>query len=108
MEYFFQPTYLRLRHAIAAEPSDNSGWRGIKSDALIFAEGGNLLLLRTPPKDPAKWNESSAAVRDFGGQLYRAARKKDFDAARKAYEKMLMSCNACHKEFAGGKHILSP
>jgi hypothetical protein len=48
------------------------------------------------------------AVRDSAGQLYKAARKKDFDASRKSYEQMLTKCNSCHKQFAGGKHMLAP
>ncbi|HEV3299651.1 MAG TPA: cytochrome c [Planctomycetaceae bacterium] len=108
MEYFFQPTYLRLKPSVAASAAANPSWGAIKSDALILAEGGNLLLLRTPLRDPAKWNEYSVAVRDSAGQLYKAARKKDFDACRKTYEQMLTNCNRCHKQFAGGKHILAP
>jgi hypothetical protein len=108
MEYFFQPTYLRLKASMAAAPSANEGWKAIKSDSLILAEGGNLLLLRTPLRDPAKWNEYSVAVRDSAGQLYKAARKKDLDACRKTYEQMLTNCNSCHKQFAGGKHMLAP
>ena len=108
MEYYFQPTYQRLKPAMASAPTDNARWRAIKSDALILGEGGNLLQLRTPPRDPAKWNTLSVAVRDTAAQLYKAARKKDFEASRKSYELMLESCNACHKQFAGGKHILAP
>jgi Cytochrome C' len=108
MEYYFQPTYLRLKPVMAAAPADNAGWRAIKADSLILAEGGNLLLLRTPLRDPAKWNASSVAVREAAGQLYKAAKKRDFDASRKAYEAMLTNCNSCHKQFAGGKHILAP
>ena len=105
MEYYFQPTYLRLKSTMAAAPADNQGWKAIKSDSLILAEGGNLLLGR---KDPAKWNEFSIAVRESGHELYRFARKKDFAQARQAYERMLTNCNSCHKQFAGGKHILAP
>jgi hypothetical protein len=108
MEYFFQPTYQRLKPVMASPPTGNPGWKAIKSDALIFAEGGNLLLLRKSAKDPAHWSEYSLAVRDSAGQLYKAARKKDFAASRTAYEQMLTNCNSCHKQFAGGKHMLAP
>ncbi len=108
MEYFFQPTYNRLKPLMASAPSANPGWKAIKADALILAEGGNLLLLRTPLREPAKWNEYSLSVRETAGQLYKAARKKDFEASRKSYEQMLTHCNNCHKQFAGGKHILTP
>src|SRR5579862_5043618 len=51
MEYYFQPTYLRLKPVMAAAPADNAGWKAIKADSLLLAEGGNLLLLRTPLRD---------------------------------------------------------
>lgn len=108
MEYVFQPTYKRLKPVMAQSPEDNAGWKSIKSDALILAEGGNLLLIRQPEDDAADWVKHSVQVRDFGGQLYRAAKAKDFTAAWKQYEKMIENCNACHQQFAGGEHMLKP
>jgi hypothetical protein len=108
MEYVFQPTYKRLKVSMAAAPADNNAWKGIKSDALILAEGGNLLLLRLPEEDATDWQVLSAAVRDTGGNLYRAAKKKDFPAAQQHYQAMLKKCNACHDKFAGGEHQLLP
>ena len=108
MEYVFQPTYKRLKPLMANAPSDNVGWKGIKADSLTLAESGNLLLSRVPDKDREKWVEWSTAVRETGGELYQAAKKKDFPSARKHYETMLTKCNACHTHFAHGEHQLSP
>ena len=108
MEYLFQPTYNRLKPLMAGAPSNNAGWKGIKADSLTLAEGGNLLLSRVPDEDSEKWLEWSVAVRATGGDLYQAAKKKDFAAARKHYEAMLTKCNACHTHFAEGEHQLSP
>jgi hypothetical protein len=108
MEYVFEPAYKRLKVAMAAAPADNAGWKAIKGDSLPLAEAGNLLLTRLPDDDAAAWAGHSVKVRDFGGQLYGAAKKKDFPAARKAYESMIQNCNACHEQFAGGSHILKP
>jgi hypothetical protein len=108
MEYVFQPTYQRLKTQIASQPADNQAWKGIKSDALILAEGGNLLLIRKAEEDQADWNQHSLQVRDLGGQLYRAAKAKDLQASRRHYEAMLTHCNACHQQFAGGEHQLKP
>jgi hypothetical protein len=108
MEYVFEPTYQRLKQSMASEPADNPRWKRIKSDALILAEGGNLLLLRTPPEDSKTWDENSAAVRDLGGKLYASAKKKDYPSARRDYEAMLVNCNACHTKFAKGEHQLTP
>ncbi len=108
MEYVFQPTFKRLKPVMAAEPADNAAWKTIKADGLILAEGGNLLLIRQPKDDAADWVNHSVQVRDFGGQLYRAAKAKDYTNARKHYESMVKNCNACHQQFAGGEHILTP
>ena len=108
MEYVFQPTYKRLQQAMAAEPADNNAWKGIKADSLILAEGGNLLLFRSPDKDAAAWSDLSNAVRESGGNLYQASKKKDYKLARQHYEVMLKKCNACHDKFAEGEHQLAP
>lgn len=108
MEYLFQPTFKRLKPAMAAAPADNAGWKAIKADALVLAEGGNLLLGRPAEEHAADWAKHSVAVRDLGGQLYRAAKAKDYATARGHYEQMVKSCNACHEQFAGGEHMLSP
>lgn len=108
MEYVFQPTFRRLKPAMATAPPDNKVWKAVKADALILAESGNLLLMREPKEDIADWVKHSVEVRDFGAELYRAARAKDHTAARKNYEAMVENCNACHHQFAGGEHILTP
>ncbi len=108
MEYVFQPNFRALKPAMASEPSDRKVWSTIKSSSLILAEGGNLLLIREAQTDQDDWDKHAVAVRDFGGKLYRAAQAKDYSTARKNYEAMIKNCNACHQQFAGGEHILTP
>ena len=108
MEGVFQGPYRRLKTAMATEPTDRAGWKTIRSEALILAEGGNLLLVRKPEKDVEKWVEFSVAVRESGAELRQAARKSDFPGSRKAYEVMLKNCNDCHKLFDDGKNQLEP
>ena len=108
MEGVFQGPYRRLKTAMAAEPKDNAGWKVIRSEALILAEGGNLLLFRVPEKDADEWTKFSTANRDAGADLFKAAKAKDFPAAKKAYEAMIGHCNACHKKFDNGKNQLAP
>lgn len=108
MEYVFQPPYKRLKAAVAVSEKDNATWKSIKSDALILAEAGNLLLERAPDSDAADWNKHSVSSRDFGGQLYRAAKEKNEAKMQQAYKSMLESCNACHKQFSGGDPELKP
>jgi hypothetical protein len=108
MEYVFQPTYLRLKQSMAAAPADNKGWKAIKSDSLILAESCNLLFSRAPGEHGEDWIGHAKASKEHGAKLYGAARAKDFEAATAAYKTMLDSCNACHKQFENGKHILTP
>ena len=107
MEYVFEPNYKRLKAAMATEPSDKQAWKGIKGDALTLAECANLLVMRVP-ENGYGWKPFSLQVRGYGSQLYQAARKSDYPAARKAYTSMLQQCNACHKKFADGEHQLTP
>ena len=108
MEGMFQAPYRRLKESIAAEPKDNNGWKAIRSDLLILAEGSNLLLLRKQEKDQPKWDEMSLASKQAGEMAFKAAKIKNFAESRKAYESMLVHCNHCHKVFANDKHQLAP
>ena len=108
MEYVFEPNYKRLKASLASEPKDKQAWKGIKGDALTLAEATNLLMTRGPKQNGYAWAPLSVAVRTHGSELYQAARKSDYAAARKAYTTMLTNCNACHKQYADGKHQLQP
>jgi len=108
MEYVFQPTYKRLKDAVAVESKDNATWKIIKSDALILAESGNLLLGRSPESDAEAWIKTSVKVREHGGQLYRAAKAKDPEAMQAAYLMMIENCNACHQKYSAGDPQLKP
>jgi hypothetical protein len=108
MEGMFQAPYRRLKEAMANEPKDNNGWKAIRSDVLILAEGSNFLVLRKQETEQAKWDEYSLASKLSGETAFKAAKQKNFAETRKAYEAMLIHCNDCHKTFAKGKHQLVP
>lgn len=108
MEYVFEPNYKRLKASLASEPKDKQAWKAIKGDALTLAEATNLLMTRGPKQNGYAWAPLSVAVRTRGSELYQAARKSDYTAARKAYTAMLTNCNACHEKYADGKHQLQP
>ena len=93
---------------MATAPTDNKGWKALKSDSLILAESCNLLLGRKPDEHGDDWVKHAIASKTHGAALYKAAREKDFETATTAYKTMLDNCNACHKQFESGKHILQP
>jgi hypothetical protein len=108
MEALFQGPQKRLKTAIAAEPKDTAGWKAIRSEALTLAEGSNGLLLRKPEKDADEWTKYSVASRDAAAEVYKSARAKDYAAAKKAYDAMIVHCNACHKKFDEHNHVIVP
>lgn len=108
MEYVFQPPYKRLRAALVEEPKDNNAWKSVKSDSLILAESANLLLTRAPEDNGPDWVAHSISVRKAGSTLYQSAKKRDYQATKKSFGSMLNKCNACHRQFEEGKHILKP
>jgi len=110
MEYVFEPPYKRLKAGLAASPAatDRNAWKGLKSDSLILAEAANLLLHRQPKERADAWDANAMAVRQQGGELYQAAKKKDLDLTKKHFAALLKKCNQCHDDFADGEHQLTP
>jgi hypothetical protein len=91
---------------MAAEPTDRNAWRAVKADSLTLAECNNLLLHRKPEQDMDAWLKLAADSRSEGGKLYQAAKTASYADAKVHYAAMLTQCNACHKQFAKGKHQL--
>ena len=108
MEYAFEPFFHELKKSLAAPPKDKRAWVPVKANSLILAENGNLLMLRGPDEGKAAWNQLSVELRDQGKLLYQAAKKRDFETARRHYEVFVSKCNACHQKFAEGEHIQKP
>lgn len=108
MEYVFEPGYKRLKVELAKPEKDRAVWKAVKGDALTLAEAANLLIDRAPEDDGAAWKQHAVAVRQVGGVLYKAAKAGDAAKADSAWREMLTNCNACHQQFAGGEHQLSP
>ncbi|MFT4547153.1 MAG: hypothetical protein ACI9UA_001326 [Pseudoalteromonas tetraodonis] len=108
MEYVFEPAYKRLKASMPDEPADKKAWSAMKADSLTLAESSNLLLHRLPEEDGDQWLKLAVKTREAGGELYQAARKKDYAAAKKHFGLMLNRCNACHDKFADGDYQLKP
>jgi len=108
MEYAFEEPYKRLKANLPGETADRAYFRALKSDALILAEGGNMLLMRLPKEDVEAWTELSLAMRGEATLLYKAGKAKDVEGARKLFASLVLKCNACHDKFAAGEHQLAP
>ena len=108
MEYAFEPYFHELRESLAKPPENGKAWKPVKATSLVLAENGNLLMLRGPEEGRDAWNQIAADLRDQGELLYQAARKRDYDEARKQYVGFVAKCNDCHNKFADGEHLQKP
>ena len=108
MEYVFQPTFRRLKPAM--DPSRRSPPGRRSSPIHSFSPDEQLVAPAHAPQRSREVDRNSAAVRDAASQLYKSARQRDFAASRKTYEQMLTrrTRRRCHKQFAGGRHMLTP
>jgi hypothetical protein len=116
MFYLFKPSYRRLKALMGTEPEEAAAWKAIRAEALLLAESGGNLVARRPGgavgiRDGKEyWKSNSLAVRNHGAELYNAAKKEDFAAAKLSYRAMTNSCNACHKAsvILGAPPVLVP
>ncbi|MBI2477365.1 MAG: hypothetical protein HYV60_01545 [Planctomycetia bacterium] len=108
MGHLYEPTYKRLRQALASKPTGEEAWKHVASDALILAEGGNLLLARSPDSTDDAWASNATGIRTFGSFVYRSAREKDYMNALFYYRHMVEQCNDCHREFGSPDMRLEP
>ena len=100
MEYIVGPVTNDLKKALEKEPTDKAGWTKIKTGSLILAETSILLADRPTEKGEEKpWKKYTEVVYKGGSALYKAARKKDFPAAKKHFGEMVDGCAKCHAEF---------
>ena len=65
-------------------------------------------MLRPPEEETNEWNRLSAELRDSGGELYAAAKTRDYPTTREKYVNFVHKCNACHEQFADGEHLQEP
>jgi hypothetical protein len=108
MEGVFESSYRRLKPLVSKQPGNNSTWKSIRAESLVLGESCNLLLFRLPEKDVDIWKKLSIENREACSALLAAAKEKNYETTRKAYEGMLEKCNACHNQFAEGKHQMNP
>lgn len=100
MEGLNEPNYRGLETILAKAPSDAEAWTFVRGQALLIAEGGNLLLLR-PPRGRGRdvWLQRAADLRQAATRLARAAGDEDYARARTNLGDLANACNRCHQTF---------
>lgn len=90
-----------LGRILAEKPTETEAWAFARGQALLIAEGSNLLTLRPPQDDQARteWTARTADLKVSAITVAKAASQKDYPAARAAMADLANSCNRCHQAF---------
>src|ERR1700736_891058 len=97
MEGLLHANFRGLERLLSQKAPDAQGWTFARGQALLIAEGGNLLMLR-PPKTQGQqaWFERSMEIRSLATQLAQAVGRKDMERSRAGLQTLANSCNRCH------------
>jgi hypothetical protein len=89
-----------LERILSQKAPEGQAWNFARGQALLIAEGANLLMIR-PPKNQGQqaWFERSMELRSLGSSLAQALGRKDLDRARLGLQTLANSCNRCHQTF---------
>jgi hypothetical protein len=101
MDGIAKPNFDGLVKALRQKPADAEAWGFARGQALLIAEGGNLLMLR-PPKTRAaqdRWMTRASELRAAGVRVAQAAAEKDYIGARAGLAQLANVCNRCHESF---------
>jgi hypothetical protein len=98
-EIMITPASDAVFRASGDTPTSEKGWVDARNQALVLAEGGNLLMLGSRARDNAAWMKMSRALVDAAATAASAAQKKDADALAGAGDVITAACEACHQPY---------
>jgi hypothetical protein len=106
MQGMILPNFEGLQRHFKEKPANNDVWTFARGQALIVAEGGNLLLMR-PPRNQGQdaWMEQAMNMRSLAARLARSAASRDYEASRAGLVALANACNRCHQTFRVGRHL---
>jgi hypothetical protein len=100
MEGLLHANFRGLERLLSQKAPEARGWTFGRGQALLIAEGANLLMLR-PPKNQGQpaWFERSMELRSLATQLAQVVARKDLERGRMSLQTLANSCNRCHQTF---------
>ncbi len=100
MEGLLHPNFRGLGRLLNQKDLDAQGWAFARGQALLIAEGANLLMLRPPKKEGQQaWFERSMELRSLASQLAQVMSRKEQERGRSGLQTLASSCNRCHQTF---------
>jgi cytochrome c553 len=101
-EIMITPASDAVFRASGDTPTNEKGWVDARSQALVLAEAGNLLMLGSRARDSMGWMRMSRALVDAAATAASAAEKNDADALAGAGDIITAACEACHRPYRDG------
>jgi hypothetical protein len=106
MEGLTNANYLGLEKLLRSAELDDEAWTFARGQALLIAESGNLLMLRSPRDSRQEiWMRAAGEMRDYAGQLARWVQRRDLLRSRTALQELAGKCNSCHQAFGAETRI---
>jgi cytochrome c553 len=103
MQAIVIPTSDAVFGAAGETPKNEEEWTALENSALMLAESGNLLMMRSPSGDTSIWLKESKAMVEAGSAAYQAAKAKNVDGVLEAGDKIYESCAGCHEKHLQAK-----
>jgi len=100
MEGLLQANFRGLENHLKQRPADLETWAFVRGQALLIAEGGNLLMLR-PPKNAGQdvWLDRAAELREQATRVAQQAAARDLERCQLALLELAGTCTRCHQSF---------
>ena len=89
-------------------PKTAQDWTTLRTQALMLAESGNLLMMDGRARDQKNWILESKMLIDIGAKAYKAAQAKDVDGIRALNDSLNAACVVCHYQYRPGYHRRKP
>lgn len=83
-------------------PKTEVEWNAVRSQALMLAESGNLLMMPSRARDQGNWIKDSKMMIDAAAAAYKAALAKDMNGVLAVSDRLTESCIACHRQYRPG------
>jgi hypothetical protein len=97
-------------------PKTDQDWHYLEHAANTLAASGNMILIPGPPKDDQewvkdpRWQQHAQDLTNAGLKAVQAVDKRDLKALEAAGDDLVITCEACHKDFKPSlpAHIAKP
>jgi hypothetical protein len=98
------PTSDAIFYVDREPPKTQHDWDRLRSQALMLAESGNLLMMEGRARDQGNWIKESKMLVDIGAQAFKAAQAKNVDGIRALNDSLNAACVTCHYQYRPGYH----